>query len=84
VIVTRSREPELGTEVTNATCTNAAGVINTGPCSFDDAEAPVIDVSTVSVPTGTTWRNFRYRVHLSVIPLRNVIWNSADNTTSPP
>lgn len=84
VIVTRSREPERVTEVTAATCTNAAGVINTGPCSFDDAAAPVIDVSTVPVPAGSTWRNFRYRVHQSVIPLRNVIWNSADNVNPPP
>jgi type IV pilus assembly protein PilW len=82
VVVTRSREPEVGVEVTDAQCTNNAGVVNTGPCSFDDAAAPVIDVSAVPVPTGTTWRNYRYRVHMSVIPLRNVIWNSADNTTN--
>jgi type IV pilus assembly protein PilW len=77
VVVTRSREPEVGTEVAPATCTNPAGVVNTGPCSFDDAEAPVIDVSAAPVPAGRTWRNYRYRVHQSVIPLRNVIWNSA-------
>jgi type IV pilus assembly protein PilW len=77
VVVTRSREPEVGAEVTPATCTNPAGVVNTGPCSFDDAAAPVINVSTVPVAADRTWRNYRYRVHQSVIPLRNVIWNSA-------
>jgi type IV pilus assembly protein PilW len=38
VLVTRSREAE-GTQV-SAPCTNAAGIANTGPCSFQDAAAP--------------------------------------------
>lgn len=75
VLVARSREPE-GTLVSSA-CTNAAGVANTGPCSFQDASAPVIDLSGTSVPTGKTWRNYRYRVHKAVIPLRNVIWSDS-------
>jgi type IV pilus assembly protein PilW len=75
VIVTRSREPE-GTQVT-APCTNASSIANTGPCSFQDAAAPVIDLSGVTVPAGKTWRNYRYRVHKAVIPLRNVIWSDA-------
>jgi type IV pilus assembly protein PilW len=75
VVVARSPEPD-GSEVT-APCTNAAGVANTGPCSFEDAAAPVIDLSTVPVPAGRTWRNFRYRVHAAVIPLRTVIWSDA-------
>jgi type IV pilus assembly protein PilW len=75
VVVTRSKEfaSEL---VTAASCTNAGGVVNTGPCSFDDAEAPSIDLSGVAVPSGRSWRNYRYRVHQAVIPLRNVIWSS--------
>jgi hypothetical protein len=70
VLVARSREPE-GTQV-SAACTNPASVANTGPCSFQDASAPVIDLSTVPVPSGKTWRNYRYRVHQAVIPLRSV------------
>ncbi|MDP2005435.1 MAG: PilW family protein [Rubrivivax sp.] len=75
VMVSRSKEPasEL---VTAAQCTNTAGIVNTGPCSFDDAEAPVIDLSGTTVVAGQSWRNYRYRVHQAVIPLRNVIWSN--------
>jgi type IV pilus assembly protein PilW len=74
VVVVRSKEPD-GNDVTAASCTNAAGVTNVGPCSFSDAEAPVIDLSAVPVPAGRNWRQYRYRVHQAVIPLRNVIWS---------
>ncbi len=75
VIVSRSKEPasEL---VTPASCDNGAGVVNVGPCSFRDAQAPVIDLSSTSVPAGRSWRNYRYRVQQAVIPLRNVIWSN--------
>lgn len=75
VLVSRSKEPasEL---VSAASCTNTAGIVNTGPCNFDDAEAPVVDLSATTVPAGRSWRNYRYRVHQSVIPLRNVIWSN--------
>jgi type IV pilus assembly protein PilW len=75
VIVSRAKERGNG-EVTAASCTNGSGVVNTGPCSFDDAQAPVIDLSQVSVPSGATWRQYRYRAHQAVIPLRNVIWSA--------
>ena len=52
-------------------------VANTGPCSFQDAAAPVIDLSGITVATGKTWRNYRYRVLKAVIPLRNVIWSDS-------
>jgi type IV pilus assembly protein PilW len=73
VIVARSGEP-ASTNV-SAACTNDAGIANTGPCSFQDAKAPVIDLSAVSVPAGMTWQRYRYRVHQTVIPLRNLTWN---------
>jgi type IV pilus assembly protein PilW len=75
VVVVRSKEPD-NEQVTAATCINSGGVSNSGPCSFDDASAPVIDVSGVAVPAGRNWRNYRYRVHQAVIPLRSVIWSS--------
>jgi type IV pilus assembly protein PilW len=75
VLVTRSREAE-GTQV-SAPCTNAAGIANTGPCSFQDAAAPVIDLSATAVAAGRTWRNYRYRVLKAVVPLRNVIWSDS-------
>ncbi|AEG92317.1 PilW family protein [Ramlibacter tataouinensis] len=73
VLVARGREPD-GAMVSVA-CTNTAGVANTGPCSFEDAAAPVIDLSSVPVPAGRGWQNYRYRVHAAVIPLRTVIWS---------
>jgi type IV pilus assembly protein PilW len=75
VLVSRSKEPAPDL-VTAASCTNAAGVVNVGPCSFGDAEAPVIDLSGTTVAAGQSWRNYRYRVHQAVIPLRNVIWSN--------
>ena len=74
VVVARSKEPDGA--LVSVACTNNNGVVNIGPCSFDDAEAPVIDLSATSVPAGRNWRNFRYRVHQAVIPLRNVIWSN--------
>jgi type IV pilus assembly protein PilW len=75
IIISRSKEaaPEL---VTAASCTNGGGIVNIGPCTFDDAQAPVIDLSATNVPAGRSWRNYRYRVQQAVIPLRNVIWSN--------
>ena len=73
VMVTRTKEPD-SVEVSTA-CTNGATVANTGPCGFDDAEAPVIDVSGLTVAPGRNWRHYRYRTHTAVIPLRSVIWS---------
>lgn len=75
VLVTRSREAD--SSLVSAPCTNAAGVVNTGPCSFQDAAAPVVDLSATTVANGKTWRNYRYRVHRAVVPLRNVIWSDS-------
>jgi type IV pilus assembly protein PilW len=75
VIVSRSKEA-ASEQVTAASCTNTGSVVNTGPCSFDDAEAPPIDLSGVSLPSGGNWRKYRYRVTQAVIPLRNVIWSN--------
>jgi type IV pilus assembly protein PilW len=75
VLVARSREADAAQ--VSAPCTNSAAVANTGPCSFEDAAAPVIDVSNVPVPAGRSWRNYRYRAHTAVIPLRSVIWSDS-------
>jgi type IV pilus assembly protein PilW len=74
VIVVRSKVAD-GANVTAASCTNGGGVVNTGPCSFEDGAAPVIDLSATAVPAGRNWRNYRYRVHTAIIPLRNAIWS---------
>ena len=75
VIISRSKEAAAEL-VTAATCTNGGGVVNTGPCTFDDAQAPVIDLSATALPSGRSWRNYRYRVQQAVVPLRNVIWSN--------
>ncbi len=62
-VVARGREPASG---------NVTAAVSSG---FPDAAAPAIDLSTVTVPAGKTWQNYRYRVYQSVIPLRNVAWN---------
>lgn len=72
-IVARSKEAAPN-NVTTA-CTNVANVANVGPCSFQDASAPIINLSTVATPGGISWQRFRYRVYQTVIPLRNLTWN---------
>lgn len=67
VVVTRVGKLEWS-DVT-AACTNTAGIANAGPCSFDDAQAPVIDLSG-----DPNWRRYRYRVYQTVVPLRNMVW----------
>lgn len=57
--------------VTNI-CTTAKGVINKGPCAWDDSNvdaAPQIDLSN-----DPNWQHYRYRVFETIIPLRNTIW----------
>jgi type IV pilus assembly protein PilW len=78
VVVVRSKEAESTDVSEPCTAASAAsGVVNNGPCSFQDAAAPVIDLSPSSaLPSGKTWQNYRYRVHRAVIPLRNVIWST--------
>lgn len=75
-IVTRSSQIERATtgNVTNP-CTTSMGTVNNGPCAWDDAgssiAAPQIDLSG-----DANWRRYRYRVFETIIPLRNVMWQS--------
>lgn len=57
--------------VTN-TCTTAKGIINNGPCAWDDTNvdaAPKIDLSN-----NADWQRYRYRVYETIIPIRSMIW----------
>ncbi len=70
-VVTRSREAD-STDVT----ASAPIVFNDGDDDNDgNDDALTLDLSATSVPAGKTWRNFRYRVHETVTPLRNIAWN---------
>lgn len=37
--------------------------------------ALTLDLTGVAVPAGKTWQNYRYRVHETVVPVRNAAWN---------
>lgn len=69
-VVARNGSYEKGI-VTNI-CTTAKGVINNGPCAWDDSNvdpSPKIDLSN-----DPNWQHYRYRVFETIIPLRNTIW----------
>ncbi len=60
-------------EDVTAQCTTANGVVNQGPCAWDDtgySNAPVIDLSA-----DPNWKKYRYRVFETIIPLRNMLWS---------
>ncbi|WP_407279068.1 PilW family protein [Aromatoleum evansii] len=60
-MVARSREPDTGTVTAQA------------PIVFDGAVT--LNLSGTPVPAGKTWQHYRYRVHETVVPLRNPLWN---------
>ena len=60
-MVARSREPDNGTVTAQA------------PVVFDGAIT--LNLGGTPVPVGKTWQNYRYRVHETVVPLRNPLWN---------
>jgi type IV pilus assembly protein PilW len=77
-IVTRSSQMERTTALASGdvstTCTTPAGTVNNGPCAWNDAgttAAPQIDLSA-----DANWRRYRYRVYETIIPLRNVMWQT--------
>lgn len=54
-------------------CTTSKGVINNGPCAWDDTDysaAPMIDLSA-----DAAWQKYRYRAFETIIPLRNMLWS---------
>ena len=48
-------------------------VTSAAPVVFDGSQT--LDLSGLSLPPGKTWRNYRYRVHETVVPVRNSAWN---------
>jgi type IV pilus assembly protein PilW len=77
-IVTRSSQIERTTTLQSgnvtSTCTTPGGTVNNGPCAWNDSgttAAPQIDLSG-----DTNWQRYRYRVYETVIPLRNVMWQT--------
>ena len=72
-IVTRDAKMEPS-NVTGV-CTTAQGTVNNGPCAWDDTglagAAPVINLNAI-VPN---WKQYRYRVFETVMPIRNVVFS---------
>jgi type IV pilus assembly protein PilW len=74
-VVARSqlREKEVITGV-DMTCNNVSGSNANGPCAWRDttaSPAPIIDLSA-----DPDWQRYRYRVYETIVPLRNVMWQS--------
>ena len=74
-VVARSQllEKEAVTGV-GVTCSNTSGDNANGPCAWRDTTAnpaPVIDLSA-----NTNWQRYRYRVYETIVPLRNVMWQT--------
>lgn len=64
------REQEI---VTNE-CVTFEGVVNNGPCAWDDEgydASPMIDLSTVD----GNWAYYRFRSFDTIVPLRNMLWS---------
>ncbi len=71
-----ARNAKMNPGYVSSTCSTAKGVVNNGPCAWDDANfdpAPQIDLSA----DYALWRQFNYRVFETIIPLRNVIWSAS-------
>jgi type IV pilus assembly protein PilW len=74
-IVARSqlKEKNVVTGV-DMSCNNTSGANANGPCAWRDttaSPAPIIDLSG-----DPDWQRYRYRVYETIVPLRNVMWQS--------
>lgn len=61
-------------EIVTKECQTFQGVVNNGPCAWDDegySPAPMIDLSTVD----GDWGYYRFRAFDTIVPLRNMLWS---------
>jgi len=71
-VVVVARNGLLEKDNVTSQCTTSKGVVNNGPCAWDDAAysaAPKIDLSA-----NADWRKYRYKAFETIIPLRNMLW----------
>ncbi|HMM53799.1 MAG TPA: PilW family protein [Candidatus Desulfobacillus sp.] len=69
-IVARSAQPER--EDASSTCTTPGGVVNQGPCLWqDDAANPAPQINLSADPA---WRRYRYKTYSTIAVLRNFMW----------
>jgi type IV pilus assembly protein PilW len=74
-VVARSQLMERDTVASrDLRCENVSGTNNNGPCAWRDTSAspaPLIDLSG-----DPNWQRYRYRVYETIVPLRNVMWQT--------
>lgn len=61
-------------EIVTKECETFQGVVNNGPCAWDDEgydASPMIDLSTVDAD----WAYYRFRSFDTIVPLRNMLWS---------
>lgn len=74
-VVARSQLMEKTNIVSrDMTCSNTSGTNNNGPCAWRDTAAS--PAPQIVLNGDTNWRRYRYRVYETIIPLRNVMWQS--------
>ncbi|MDP2247591.1 MAG: PilW family protein, partial [Nitrosomonadales bacterium] len=64
-------------EIVSNTCTTFRGVVNNGPCAWNDEgydDAPKIDLSPLYAEA-SEWQYYRYRSFETIVPLRNMLWS---------
>ncbi len=69
-IVARSTLPER--EKVSEACTTTGGVVNIGPCLWDDTSAdpaPAVDLSA-----DADWEYYRYKTYSTIVVPRNLMW----------
>lgn len=74
-VVARSGQRE--NDVVTQVCTTDKGVVNNGPCAWDDTDfsaAPKINLSPLYA-VANEWQHYRYRSFETIVPLRNMLWS---------
>lgn len=77
-IVVVARNGLLEKAAVTTACTTDKGIVNNGPCAWDDTNfnaAPQIDLSKNADGTNSPdWQRYRYKSFETIIPLRNILW----------
>lgn len=78
LVVARSGNREA-TTVTSACTTDGFG---NGPCpsggtTQTDTNLPAINIATLPWAANGEWQHYRYKTYLTVVPIRNILWNGS-------
>jgi type IV pilus assembly protein PilW len=83
LVVARSGNREA-TTVTDACTTNgfAGGPCPSGGTTEADPTLPAINFTGLPWALNNDWQHYRYKTYLTVVPIRNILWNGAWNYTN--